>query len=100
MSAGQTPFQPGPGDRCPASSLTPRCATVLFSTDLNLTSPGAEKHISDFSEQISEIIPLHLLPAEHSRSSSLHHVERDQVLMPHTLLIGHQIHRRACCLSV
>lgn len=56
--------------------------TALFSTDLNLTTRGIEKHFSYFSEQISGIIPLDLLPAEVSCSVSLHHVKRDQVFVP------------------
>lgn len=53
----------------------------LFSTDLNLTTRGVEKHVSYFSEQISGIIPLHLHPAEVCRLFSLHHVKRDQVFV-------------------
>lgn len=64
------------------SSLAPHAATALFSTDLNLTTRGVEKHFSYFSEQISGIIPLHSLPAEVSCSVSLHHVKRDQVFVP------------------
>lgn len=76
------PFQLGQEDGCPACSLTPHTATALFSTDLNLTTRGAEKHFSYFSEQISGIIPLRSLPAEVSCSFSLHHVKRDQVFVP------------------
>lgn len=64
------------------NSLAPHTATALFSTDLNVTTRGVEKHFSYFSEQISGIIPLHSLPAEVSCSVSLHHVKRDQVFVP------------------
>lgn len=46
-----------------------------FSTDLNATTLG----LSDFGQQISEIIRLVSLPAEVSCSVFLHHVRWDQV---------------------
>lgn len=61
-------FQLGQEDQCPACSLTPHTAAALFSTDLNLTSRGVEKHFSYFTEQMSGIIPLHLLPTKISQS--------------------------------
>jgi len=80
-SAEGSLFQLGQDDRCPASSLTLLIAAALFSTDLNLTTRGTEKPFSYFSEQISGIIPLYLLPAEVSCSFSLHRVMTYQVFV-------------------
>ena len=75
------------------SSLFTYTTRRLFSTDLNLTAP---EQVSCFSGQISGIIPLISLPAAHFLSIMSAGI---RCLSPQ-LLIGHQIHRRAQCLSV
>lgn len=76
------PFQLGYEERWTDASLTPDTAVLLSALILNSTAPVAERHFSCFSEQISGIIPLLLLPAELSCSFSLHLVKRDQVFVP------------------